>query len=146
MDQIFRKARAGGDRVDGMPAGLFERHDIDVRWWRQNALSGFDFPVAGVDDAHRGRHRAFHPRHQVNPLADPRVLLKVARIDHIHAAGIGNIVIDHHHLAMLTQIHPAQEHTHQVNFEGLDDFNTGVTHHRRPWAAEKGHAARRIEH
>ncbi|SSM10755.1 Uncharacterised protein [Klebsiella pneumoniae] len=70
MNQIFRKARSGGDRVNSMSAGLFERHDIDVRRRRQNALAGLYFPVAGVDDAHRGRHRAFHSRHQINPLSD----------------------------------------------------------------------------
>lgn len=31
MNKIFRKARSGGDRVNSMSAGLFERHDIDVR-------------------------------------------------------------------------------------------------------------------
>ncbi len=76
----------------------------------------------------------------------PESCLKVARIDHIHAAGVGDIVIDHHHFTMLTQVHPAQEYAHQVNLKSFDDFNTGVTHHRRPWAAEKGHAARGVEH
>ena len=146
MDQIFRKARPGGDRVDGMPTGLFKRHDIDVRRRWQNTLSGLDLPVTGVDDAHRGRNRAFHARHQVNPLPDPRVLLKVAGIDQIHAAGVGDIVIDHYHFTMLAQVHPAQKHTHQIDLESLDHFNAGVTHHRRPWATEKGHTARGVEH
>ena len=31
MDQIFRKARARGDSVNRVPAGLFERHNVRVR-------------------------------------------------------------------------------------------------------------------
>jgi hypothetical protein len=36
---------------------------------------------------------------------------------------------DHHHFAMLTQVHPAQKHTHQIDLESLDHFNAGVTHY-----------------
>ena len=54
-------------------------------------------------------------RSQRDPLAHAGILFKEARVDHIHAAGIGNVVVDQHHFAVLTQIHPAQEHTHQID-------------------------------
>lgn len=136
MDQIFRKARARGDSVNRVPAGLFERHNVRVRRRRQNTFAGFNLPVAGVDNAHRCRYRTFHSRHQIDPLANAGVLLKETRVDQIHTAGIGNIVIDHDHFTMLTQVHTAQKDAHQVDLQGFDDFNAGITHHGGPGTTE----------
>ena len=93
--------------MNGVAAGLLKRHDIDVRWRGQNALSGLNFPVAGIDDAHSGGYRAFHSCHQINPLPNACILFEEARIDHVHAAGIRNVVVDHDHFAVLAQVHPA---------------------------------------
>ena len=57
--------------------------------------------------AARGGGGAFHTRHQINPLPYARILFEVARVDHIHAAGVRDVIIDHDHLAMLAQVHTA---------------------------------------
>lgn len=107
MNEIFRKAGARSNCVNGVTAGLFKRHNIDIWWWRQNTFSGFNLPVAGINNPHRGGDRAFHTRHQINPLPYARILFEVARIDHIHAAGVRDVIIDRDHLAMLAQVHTA---------------------------------------
>ena len=88
--------------MDGMPVSFFKGHNVDVRRRGQNSLAGFNFPVAGVDDPHCRGYRAFHSRHQIDPLADAGILFEVARINHIHAAGVGDIVVNHHHFTVLT--------------------------------------------
>ncbi len=47
---------------------------------------------------------------------------------------------------MLTQIHPAQEDTHQIDLQRLDYLYTRIAHHCYPRTAEVGHATRRVEH
>ncbi len=107
MNQVFREAGARSNGMDRMTAGLLKWHNIDIWWRRQNTFPGFNLPVAGINNPHRGGDGAFHTRHQVNPLSYARILFEEARIDHIHTAGIGNVVIDHDHLAVLAQIHTA---------------------------------------
>ena len=132
--------------MNSVTAGLFKRHNIAVRRWRQDAFAGLYLPVAGVDDAHRGGNRPLHARHQIHPLTHARVLFKKARVNHVHAAGVGNIVIDHDHFTVLTKVHPAQKHAQEVNLQRLNHLDTGIVHHPCPGTAEKCHAARRIKH
>ena len=93
--------------MNGVTAGLLKRHNIDIWWRRQNTFPGFNLPVAGINNPHRGGDGAFHTRHQINPLPYARILFEVARVDHIHAAGVRDVIIDHDHLAMLAQVHTA---------------------------------------
>jgi phosphatidylserine/phosphatidylglycerophosphate/cardiolipin synthase-like enzyme len=53
-------------------------------------------------------------------------------------AAMMRIVIDHHHFAMLTQVHPAQKHTHQIDLESLDHFNAGSVAESLMAAARRG--------
>ncbi len=146
MDHILREARPGGDDLYRMAALAFKRHYVAVGRRRQNTLAGLNLPVAAVDDAHGGGDRAFHTRHQVDPLANARVLLEIARIHQVHAAGVGDIVVNQDHFAVLAQIHTAQKHAQQADLQRLHHVNAGIAHHADPGAAEKGDAARRVEH
>ncbi len=128
--------------MNSMAAGLFKRHDVVIRRRRKNTLAGLNLPVARVDHAHRGGDRTLHTCHQINPLANARVLLEKARVHQVHAAGVGDVVINHHHLAVLTQIHAAQEDTHQVHLQRFHYLYARIAHHRDPRTAEVGHAAR----
>jgi hypothetical protein len=79
-------------------------------------------------------------------LTDTGILLEEARVNQVHTAGVGNIVINQNHFAVLAKIHAPQENTQQINLQRLNHFYTGIAHHSRPRAAEKRDAASRIQH
>ncbi|GAS79935.1 hypothetical protein NGUA41_04850 [Salmonella enterica] len=93
--------------MNGMPAGLLKRHNIHVRRGRQNAFTRLDFPIAGVNNPHCCRHGTLHPRHQIDPLSNAGILFEKTRIHHIHTAGIGDVIVNHHHFTVLAKIHTA---------------------------------------
>ncbi|MNJ67966.1 hypothetical protein D3C77_641780 [compost metagenome] len=79
-------------------------------------------------------------------MADAGILFEIARVHHVHAAGVGNIVVDQYHFTVLTQIHSTKEHTEQVDLECFHDFDTGITHHAGIGTTEELQATGRIQH
>ena len=66
------------------------------------------------------------PSHAIRSIIAPRILF-VKQVDHIHAAGVRDVIIDHDHLAMLARTISVKKHKHQIDFKA-STTNTGITH------------------
>ena len=84
-----------------------------------DSLAGFQFPVLEKRDAQRLDGRPTHANHGVDPLPDAGILLEEPRIDQVLAAGVGDLAIDDHDLAVHAQIEAIEEHTQKISRQRL---------------------------
>ena len=65
-------------------------------------------------------------------------------IDHVEAAGKRNRAVDHHNLAVQSQVNPHKQAAQQAHRQGFDHFNAAPAHFHGETAAQKRGAANGI--
>ncbi len=111
----------------------------------EQPLAGLHFPVPDKDGPHQRHYGPLHPDHDINPLADPGILLEETGIHHVHRAGVTDPVIDHHQFAVHSQILALEGDAPGTDRQYLHQLDPSLAQLFRPARAEEVLAPHRIQ-
>ena len=109
---------SGGKDLDGGGAGSFLHFDASGGAQAFEAIARFERPVFQEGDGEGFDGGALDADHGIDPFADGGVLLEVAGIDQVHAAGVGDFAVDDDDLAVQPQVEADEQGADEANGEG----------------------------